>query len=301
MHWPAGGMDMRTDIDALTAHIDVLPTLVDVCGLEVPEEWDPDGLSLLGLLKGDDEYIRDRILVTDSQRKLVPEKWRLSSVMTQKWRLVNGQELYDMESDPGQKTDIAEQHPDIVENLRASYTKWYDDVFSGWERPSYYVIGDVDQGETVLSAHDWMDPHFPDMSPAVTGDGEERTPWNHYMVRDGILHNGYWDIDIRSGGEYVFELRRWPRETDNEICSGLPASDIPIPGGEPFGPGKALDIKNASIRVGETEETQTVNPGDKSASFSIRCPAGKTRLKSWFNGEDDLSLGAYYVYISKVD
>ena len=299
IHWPSGGMDSRKDIDALTAHIDIFPTLVDICGLEVPEVWDPDGVSLLGLLKGDHENTQERILVTDSQRKLVPEKWRLSSVMTEKWRLINGVELYDIESDPGQRINIAKQHPDIIENLRASYTKWYDDVFSDWERPSYYFVGDEGHGETELSAHDWMDPHYPGIFPAIDEDGEERTPWNHYMIRDGILLNGYWDIDVKSAGDYVFELRRWPRETDNEICSGLPASDIPIPGGKPFGPGKALDIKNASIQISEIKETRTVNPEDKFARFKITLPPGKTRLKSWFTGDNDLSLGAYYVYISK--
>ena len=41
--------------------------------------------------------------------------------MTQRWRLVNGEELYDIQTDPGQKTDVASDHPDIVQ-------KHFDDI-----------------------------------------------------------------------------------------------------------------------------------------------------------------------------
>jgi hypothetical protein len=39
----------------------------------------------------------------------------------------------------------------------------------------------------------------------------------------------------------------------------------------------------------------------KSADFIVNLEQGKTKLKTWFSGKDNLSLGAYYVYISKVE
>jgi len=39
----------------------------------------------------------------------------------------------------------------------------------------------------------------------------------------------------------------------------------------------------------------------KSAPFIVDLEKGKTKLKTWFTGKDDLSLGAYYVYISKAE
>ncbi|MFT7035642.1 MAG: hypothetical protein ACJA2S_004166 [Cyclobacteriaceae bacterium] len=39
----------------------------------------------------------------------------------------------------------------------------------------------------------------------------------------------------------------------------------------------------------------------KAASFNINLEKGKTKLQTWFTGEEGLSLGAYYVYISKMD
>ena len=38
--------------------------------------------------------------------------------------------------------------------------------------------------------------------------------WNQTQVRNGQQVTGYWEIDVRSAGTYVFEVRRWPREAD---------------------------------------------------------------------------------------
>ena len=67
----------------------------------------------------------DRALVTDSQRLAHPVKWRKSAVMTDRWRLVNGRELFDIESDPGQRHDLAAAHPGVVLALRGAYDEWW--------------------------------------------------------------------------------------------------------------------------------------------------------------------------------
>jgi len=70
-----------------------------------------DGTSIAPLLKGAGADWPDRILVTDSQRIEHPEKWRKSAVMTDRWRLINGKELYDLPRDPGQSRDVAAEYP----------------------------------------------------------------------------------------------------------------------------------------------------------------------------------------------
>ena len=141
-----------------------------------------------------------------------------------------------------------------------------------------------------------MGPVRADGTPAINEDGEETPAWNQSHVRNGAQLNGYWDIDVRTSGEYSIELRRWPREADIEICSGLPASVIPIPGGKPFGPGKALEITQASVKIGNLEKFQKVETGDKSIIFRMILPKGKSRLNTKFTNGSDISMGAYYVY-----
>lgn len=115
IHWPAGGLDEGRDFDGLTAHIDILPNLIKMCGLERVNGPEIDGISLWKYLTGKLTWIKGkRTLFVDSQRVEVPEHHRRSAVMQKGWRLVNGRELYDMESDPTGTMNEAEQNRDLV-------------------------------------------------------------------------------------------------------------------------------------------------------------------------------------------
>ena len=111
-HWPQGKLTGGRDIEPVTAHVDVLPTLLDLCRIDKHPDVRFDGRSIAPLFRGDKEMEwGDRILVTDSQRVKDPIKWRKSAVMTDRWRLVNGKQLFDMKNDPGQKKDVAAGKP----------------------------------------------------------------------------------------------------------------------------------------------------------------------------------------------
>ena len=62
-YWPAGGLSGGRDVKALTAHIDILPTLVDLLGLEKPAGRPVDGISLRAALEGRQESLPERTLV----------------------------------------------------------------------------------------------------------------------------------------------------------------------------------------------------------------------------------------------
>ncbi|HAR68072.1 MAG TPA: arylsulfatase, partial [Lentisphaeria bacterium] len=113
VHWPAAGWNVKHGDHTLTHAIDIVPTLLEIAGGKAPEGYQFDGLDIRALLdpKVDADWAA-RFLVTDSQRVVDPVMWRQSSVMSQRFRLINGEELYDIEADPGQKTNIAEQYPE---------------------------------------------------------------------------------------------------------------------------------------------------------------------------------------------
>src|SRR5690606_34735471 len=87
IRWP-GTISSNRDLEELAAHIDVLPTLVDLLELEMPQNVLFDGRSLKPVLLGTKKRLPLRTLITDSQRLEKPVKWRQSSVMRGKWRLV---------------------------------------------------------------------------------------------------------------------------------------------------------------------------------------------------------------------
>lgn len=52
-----------------------------------------------------------------------PQQWDAAG-MWNRWRLVHGQELYNVEADPGQEHDVAAEHPEVVRKMRAHYQAW---------------------------------------------------------------------------------------------------------------------------------------------------------------------------------
>src|SRR6478752_4946530 len=126
VRWPGGKLAPR-EIDDLAEVQDLLPTLLDLCGVEKPSNARFDGMSLAPAFRGDSKppQLTERTLVVQYGQK--PEKFD-SAVMHQKWRLVKGTELYDLKSDPGQQKDVAADHADIVKKLRDHYERWWSEV-----------------------------------------------------------------------------------------------------------------------------------------------------------------------------
>ncbi len=131
--WPrkfAGGRDVAT----LTAHVDVFPTLGELLGLTFSDEVkkQPEGRSLVPLLAKTDAPWPDRTLVTHVGRwpkgKMEEWKYRGCSIRDARFTLVNNEELYDLQADPGEKTNVLDAHPEVVAKLRAAYEQWWKDV-----------------------------------------------------------------------------------------------------------------------------------------------------------------------------
>jgi arylsulfatase A-like enzyme len=284
IYWPSGNIKGGKDIDRLTAHIDILPTLTDLCGLERPAEVEFDGISLKPLLTDRPDNWPNRTLITDHQRLEEPVKWRKSATMTERWRLINGCELYDVQADPGQRKDVAEKFPDIVAKLRAEYEKWWTSISERFDEYCEIIIGSK-ENPVCLTCHDWHGSII---------------PWNHVEIRQGLEANGFWAVRIARAGEYEFALRRWPAEADVPIAGSVPAGG-PIPGGPSFPAGTALEITKARLKIANVDITKTVPADAKAVKFRAKLKAGSTRLQSWFIDNKGKSRGAYYVYVKRLD
>ncbi len=125
-----GRVPAGRDIDRVTAHIDLFPTLASLAGAELPPEQ-VEGRSLLPLLTEEAPQWPDRMLVTHVGRW--PQfadpamfKWKGAALRTERFRLVNNQALYDMQADPGQTKNVIKQHPELVKQLRRDYDLWWE-------------------------------------------------------------------------------------------------------------------------------------------------------------------------------
>lgn len=256
VRWPDGSVGSDGDkpraIGELLAHVDVLPTLTELCGLqadagELPEVERPlDGQSFAAALQGRGTAPQGRTMFVHSQRIEHPRMWRKCAVMTDRWRLVNGCELYDIERDPGQKRNLAEAQPEVVATLRQEYVQWWTSL-----QPSFagYVRIDLGGAEdpVELMSHDWH-----------TNNGG--TPWHQNHVRNGYLGSGLWAVNVRRAGRYRVTLWRWPQHLN-----------------------KAMQCVMAEVRFGsasgrEITDRCDLNPDATHASFDLELPAGPQML-----------------------
>jgi len=280
LYWPAGGIKGGRDIGALSAHIDVLPTLLDLCSLKKPQGPTLHGKSLVPLLHGRGET--ERMIVVDSQRQEHLVLWRQAAVMAGPWRLVDECELYDLRRDPGQTHDVAADHADIVARLTAEYGKWWELTSQRADGYVRIVLGNKAAKTVKLSAHDWH------------GNGAEAV-WNQQQIRQGPAANGFWTVDVARTGEYRLELRRWPRESDTAIN----ASYRELRPNREHTPGRSISVTRARVKLGLVDLTAAVGPEEKAAVFTARLAQGPAELQTFFYGARGEERGAYYVYVER--
>jgi len=117
------------DVDRIAAHIDLLPTLAALAGAKLPADQ-VEGRNLLPLIENPDAEWPDRYLYTHCGRwKTGAEpndyQWQRFAVRNQRFRFVGNTALYDMQKDPGQTTNVIDQHPEVVARMRAAYDAWW--------------------------------------------------------------------------------------------------------------------------------------------------------------------------------
>jgi arylsulfatase A-like enzyme len=292
IHWPAGSLGKPRDVDTLVAHFDLLPTLAELCSLDLPDGPDLDGRSLVPLLRQSPQPWEDRACVLHSQNgHETPVKWTSSVVLSQRWRLVNGRELYDIQADPSQTKDVAADHPDAVRQLRRRYEEHWDRCGLGKKQPNERPVVGAPQQEIVeLGPDAWM------------LDPPRRAVWWQGDVRLGNKLNGFWPVMIAQAGSYRFEVRRWPAGIDAPMA-GVPVEQTPD---ETiieqkrwrFPRCRALPVVGVRLEVnGETLEKH-VGEDATAVSFDLMLKSGAADIRATFLDKSGQEIsGAYFVYI----
>jgi len=156
VRWPGGDIGGGWDQGTLAAHIDLLPTLIEICGLSAPKEAGFDGRSLVPLLMEPDAPWQDRTLFVHNQRVDFPVKYKDYQVLTQRWRLVKREteELYAINEDIGQKNNIADLHPEVVKQLKQEYEDWWAKISPDFNVYDQTIIGSEWENPLTLYSHD---------------------------------------------------------------------------------------------------------------------------------------------------
>ena len=276
-------------MNELTQVQDILPTLIELCDLKPIESSLPlDGMSLAGLLSESDTELPDRKLVVQYQAS--GEPWDPALVMWDKWRLLKPKkgrspqppnaplELYHIGHDPGQMTNVAADHPEVLNAMKTHYEAWYAEAKPLFDRPRWITIGSEKEDPQTLYAQDWV------------GDYCD----NAGGLSSGTAH-GYWNVDVDRAGIYEIELRRWPKESNKSLTEGWAKG----PGGTAR---SAKPIAAANLNIASKNYTLDTNPEDTHAKFHVKLPKGKTQLSTLFlNAQDHSICSAMYVYLRRVE
>jgi len=310
--WKNGNFkEVGDEVEGLCKVTDILPTLVELCGLKITNESSLKGMSLAPILKGKKEISKERKLIINYSRMPnfisypIPHgqtilKKEGAVVLWKNWRLLESRELYNLENDPRQKLNVYDENPGIVQILENELDRWWDSVKEDANEVQRIIIGSSHENPTNLTAIDWLD---------VFVDQQQQISY-------GARKNSYWCLEVDNAGEYEIELRRWPKET-NALITGVPNTL-----GGRKAKTHALPITQASIYIGGLELrsisdknpygfeglTKKVDPNDTAIKFYVNLEKGPIYLHTFFHldegssnrGADQSLIGAYYVYIKKL-
>lgn len=128
-------------IDHLSQHIDLYPTLVDLCSLKNNAVFPLDGKSRSDILCGD-KTLENRYIFTHVSQPVPSSALNpySGSVRDLSYSLVlkdNAIELFDLRTDPSQKVNISDKFPGITDTLKRKYLAWFDNCMKNFnaDRP----------------------------------------------------------------------------------------------------------------------------------------------------------------------
>ena len=123
--WP-GTVEANTSSNHVSAFWDVLPTLADIAHANVPVQV--NGISFLPTLKGNThkqqqhEYLYWEFHEKGGSQAIRMGNWKAVKLKVKKKPDV-AIELYDLEKDPGETKDVAEENPDLVGRMKEIFNE----------------------------------------------------------------------------------------------------------------------------------------------------------------------------------
>lgn len=178
-----------------SAHIDMMPTLLEFAGIS--HEGEMDGISLYPALTGENESIDERPLFFVWARGY-PQRYTNMAVRKGAYKLAgqtrHGEssdllQLFNLEEDPYELEDVSLEHPDIKASLLGELDRWYEEIIVSPHlvNPPRMLVGTEHENPVILARNDWKGP------TAMQWSSNEAF--------------GFYDIRIEDPGPYEVKMR----------------------------------------------------------------------------------------------
>ncbi|WP_245906979.1 arylsulfatase [Reichenbachiella versicolor] len=280
IRWKDGKIKGGKDINELTAHVDLIPTLASLCDLKVPSNMELDGLDFSLLLQKKAKKLEDRmVFIHHRQDWRPPMDFDQTCIMVDDWRLINGDQLYNVDNDRFQKNNIGRDNWDLAYRMITANEEF---VKKAKENPEYnefpyHIIGNSIQPEVKLT-----------IQHAI---GEDKGIWKAEQVSAGMKNtNNTHSLKIEQDGKYLISCQRWPKE-----CSG-PILGTPKKNPKDLYDYKAISPQKVRISIANQILEKEISPTDEAVTFEVYLSKGKTMLVNDFI-EGKEKYGVYYTYI----
>jgi len=286
VHWPKGGLDGKREVSALTAHMDWLPTFIELCSLKRPgiEGLPFDGISLVPLLTGKEKSSDPKW--ADREYVLQSSKGRV--IMKGRWRPINGK-LTHLDDDPQQRGNVADQHPEIV----AALEKYYKDLRVDLGATPWKSKRPIFVGETPNERLSFRRPSF----------------YTQGHILAGKRHNATWPVHFLHAGIYELEFRRWAPEVNQPLDAAItvePNENVSLVGRSVYvngggNKGKTLPIRSVKLEFGDKVSVKNAEPGAAAIIMRITAEEGPATMKATFLDENGNDITTpYYAYIRRI-
>lgn len=178
MHWP-GTIPEGTICEEMTSHIDILPTVANLMGTDLPDNT-IDGKDITPLLENPETESspHDHILYYDSYKNLKG----IRNAEGYKYHF-GTDELYNLNEDIGEQTDVSGDYPDLASTLQDEATSFNSDLQDN-ARPegslsniAYLSIDSITDQGAVVTLNNNTDVALADFEVSVSSpdDGWEAT------------------------------------------------------------------------------------------------------------------------------
>jgi len=196
------------------AHIDILPTLVDLLGLKMEKKLPIDGVSLAPTLRGEDQSIHRSIF---SHVAFLAKELNSRPGAIRKDSLVltlspDRLELYDLKNDPEQLKDLSLQFPELTAVLSNEYQDWWEDVTKGIEMDRSIPISNQSP-EIMLAGYE---ASFAGQIRFFEGHGWAQDWLTNWVNPSDSIS---WDLNVLDPGSYqvLLEYTANARQVESEL------------------------------------------------------------------------------------
>lgn len=285
------------------AHVDVAPTLLELCGVASPADARFDGMSFAGILqvartedaerrKGEiEDALRHRRVFLQWHRGERGAEGRSFAAYEGRLKLVAAgdphredaradsvPELFDLDTDPFEQHDLAARRPEDVARLMAAYREWFADVADDRDfAPPRIWLGSDLENPVTLTRQDWRGPN---------------SDWRDTGAGD-------YEVDFRRQGTYRVELR-WPEAWKVREASVVAVPAVEHPDGV-FGATRIEPPPNSEDAPRPPRATPHDTPPQARATFDLPIPEARpATLVPRLVMADGSERGPHYVTVERI-